>query len=76
MIAPTEERTIVPRKPNYKFERMERDRAKAAKKAERLKLKQERTEQRKAELAGPTEPAEQTGQMEPAEQAEQPAVEE
>ena len=53
VIAPTEERTIVPRKPNYKFERMERDRAKAAKKAERLKLKQERAEQRKAELAGP-----------------------
>lgn len=66
----------MPRKPNYKFERMERDRAKAAKKAERLKLKQERAEQRKAELDGPTEPAEQTGQMEPAEQAERPAVEE
>ncbi len=66
----------MPRKPNYKFERMERDRAKAAKKAERLKLKQERAEQRKAELAGPTESAEQAGPMEPAEQAEQAAVEE
>ncbi len=76
LIAPTEERTIVPRKPNYKFERMERDRAKAAKKAERLKLKQERAEQRKAELAGPTESAEQAGPMEPVEQAEQAAVEE
>ncbi len=75
-IAPSEERTTVPRKPNYKFERMERDRAKAAKKAERLKLKQERAEQRKAELAGPTESAEQAGPMEPVEQAEQAAVEE
>jgi len=63
----------VPRKPNYKFERMERDRAKAAKKAERLKLKQERAEQRKAELAGPTDPDGQAEQTEPAEQA---AVEE
>ncbi len=39
----------MPRKPNYKFERMERDRAKALKKAERLKLKQERAEQKKTE---------------------------
>lgn len=30
------------RKPNYKFERSERDRAKAAKKAERLKKREER----------------------------------
>ena len=37
------------RKPNYKFERMERDRAKAAKKAARLK---EKSEQRKADDAG------------------------
>ena len=32
----------MPRKPNYKFERLERDRAKAKKKAERLRLKTER----------------------------------
>ncbi len=32
----------MPRKPNYKFERMERDRAKAAKKAARQKAKAER----------------------------------
>jgi len=32
----------LPRKPNYKFERLERDRAKAKKKAERLRLKNER----------------------------------
>ncbi len=37
------------RKPNYKFERMERDRAKAAKKEARLKAKQT-----------PMEPAEST----------------
>jgi len=32
----------LPRKPNYKFERLERDRAKAAKKAARLKAKSDR----------------------------------
>ncbi|MFO1127079.1 MAG: hypothetical protein U1E66_01365 [Rhodospirillales bacterium] len=32
----------MPRKPNYRFERAERDRAKAAKKAERLKARKER----------------------------------
>ena len=31
------------RKPNYRFERAERDRQKAAKKAERLKARQERS---------------------------------
>ena len=39
----------MPRKPNYRFERSERDRLKAAKKAERLAAKQERAEARKAE---------------------------
>lgn len=34
----------MPRKPNYKFERMERDRAKAAKKAARAKAKEENRE--------------------------------
>ncbi len=42
----------MPRKPNYKFERMERDRAKTAKKAERLKMKQERAELKKTEDEG------------------------
>ena len=37
----------MPRKPNYRFERSERDRAKAAKKAERLKAKAEKAEARK-----------------------------
>ena len=50
----------MPRKPNYKFERHERDRAKAAKKAERLKMKQERAAQKKLELEqGARPPAEQ-----------------
>ena len=34
----------MPRKPNYRFERAERDRLKAAKKAARLAAKQERAE--------------------------------
>ncbi len=37
------------RRPNYKFERLERDRAKAAKKAARLKAKQEKAEMKKTE---------------------------
>lgn len=34
------------RKPNYKFERIERERAKAAKKAARLEAKKERAEKK------------------------------
>ena len=41
------------RKPNYNFERAERQRAKATKKAARLEEKKERAEKRKAESAGP-----------------------
>ncbi len=37
------------RKPNYRFERFERDRAKAAKKAARLTAKKERAEKKKTE---------------------------
>lgn len=33
----------MPRKPNYRFERSERDRAKAAKKAERLQAKADKS---------------------------------
>jgi hypothetical protein len=40
------------RKPNYKFERMERERAKAAKKAARAQAKAEKAEQKKLEKAG------------------------
>lgn len=39
-------------KPNYNQQRAERDRAKRAKKEEKLKLQQERTAQRKAEADG------------------------
>ncbi len=35
------------RRPNYKFERLERERSKAAKKAARLKAKQEKAEKKK-----------------------------
>ncbi len=42
----------MPRKPNYKFERLERERAKAAKKTARLEAKKEKAEKRKAENAG------------------------
>jgi hypothetical protein len=40
------------RKPNYRFDRMEKDRAKAAKKAERLKAKQERSTKGKQSTDG------------------------
>ncbi len=40
------------RKPNYKFDRMERERAKSAKKAARLLAKQEKAEKKKAETSG------------------------
>ena len=39
------------RKPNYKFERLERERAKAEKKAARAKAKAERAAQRDGEQA-------------------------
>ncbi len=38
----------MPRKPNYNFERSQREKNKAAKKAERLRLKTEKAEARKA----------------------------
>jgi hypothetical protein len=38
----------MPRKPNYRFDRMEKDRVKAAKKAERLKAKQDRSTSRQS----------------------------
>jgi hypothetical protein len=39
----------MPRKPNYKFERLERQRQKAAKKAARQEAKQGKTDDRKAD---------------------------
>lgn len=44
----------MPRKPNYKFERMERDRAKALKKASRLEAKKEKAEQKSADTQAET----------------------
>lgn len=41
----------MPRKPNYRFERNERAKSKAAKKAERLEAKARKTAERKGELA-------------------------
>ncbi len=40
------------RKPNYKFERMERERAKAEKKAARAKAKAEKAAKREEQQAG------------------------
>ena len=37
----------MPRKPNYKFERMERERVKAEKKAARLEAKRQKAEEKK-----------------------------
>ena len=39
----------MPRKPNYRFERSERDKSKAAKKAARLKEKADKAEARKSD---------------------------
>lgn len=42
----------MPRKPNYKFERMQRDRAKAEKKEARAKAKAEKAGAKKVEVGG------------------------
>ena len=51
----------MPRKPNYRLERAERDRVKKAKKEEKIKLQQERAALRKADDAlddpAPDDPA-------------------
>jgi len=44
----------MPRKPNYNFERSQREKNKAAKKAERLRLKAEKSEARKTGADGET----------------------
>ena len=48
----------MPRKPNYRFERSERTRLKAAKKAERLAAKQEKAEARREEAEADPSPPE------------------
>ncbi len=50
------------RKPNYKFERLERQRAKAAKKATRLEASKEKAERKKADNEG-LELADTTGEL-------------
>lgn len=45
----------MPRKPNYDFDRRERERVKAEKTAERARLKAEKAEQAKAAKAEPEE---------------------
>lgn len=45
----------MPKKPNYRFERAERDRLKAAKKAERLAAKQAKTEDGDQDESAPSE---------------------
>lgn len=47
----------MPRKPNYRFERLERERTKAAKKAARAKLKADRAEEAKSGEAAPDDQA-------------------
>ena len=53
----------MPRKPNYRFERMERERRKAEKKAARAQAKADRAEARKgtdtdeSDICGPEAPA-------------------
>ena len=42
----------MPRKPNYKFERMQRERAKAEKKEARAQAKAEKAEAKKLEAGG------------------------
>lgn len=48
----------MPRKPNYQFERRERERLKAIKNAEKAQAKQEARDRAKAEAAGTAAPAE------------------
>jgi hypothetical protein len=62
------------RKPNYRFERLERQRAKAAKKAARLEANREKVAKRKAEHAG-LELDEDGNVISPEETAENPAGE-
>jgi hypothetical protein len=50
------ERSAMPRKPNFEFERRERDRLKALKKAEKASAKQEARDRAKAENADPNAP--------------------
>ena len=50
----------MPRKPNYRFERMERERKKAAKKAARALAKAEKAESKKTDADGEVPAEEET----------------
>ena len=60
------------RKPNYKFDRMERDRAKAAKKAERARIKAERAEGRTTDADGNELPVDADGVVTDNEESTEP----
>jgi hypothetical protein len=57
-IADNQEVKPMPRKPNYEFERRERDRLKAIKNAEKAAAKKEARERAKAETAATAPPSE------------------
>ena len=59
-VVQTEDRRPMPRKPNYAFERREREKSKAQKKAERQRAKQEKAAQTSegGEVAASDAPAE------------------
>ena len=50
----------MPRKPNYRFERHEREKARAAKKAAKAQAKADRSQARKADDAGEEPPVTET----------------
>jgi hypothetical protein len=60
-----EEAKPMARKPNYEFERRERDRLKAIKNAEKAAAKKEAKERARAEAAGPVPPSTVDGDEKP-----------
>lgn len=54
----------MPRKPNYDFERRERDRLKAIKVAEKAQAKKEARERARLEKAGPADETDPAGDVE------------
>ena len=57
-VTSNEQTKPMPRKPNYQFERRERDRLKAIKNAEKAAAKKEAKERAKAQAAGTAAPGE------------------
>lgn len=52
----------MPRKPNYKFERLERERQKAAKKTARREAKKEKAENKRLDNEGPVPDGEESSE--------------